>query len=172
MRGAEREAYVEYVSRCSPRLRRIATLLAGDPARGDDLVQETLTKLFVQWKRASGADNIDRYVQRMLYRVFIDDRRRKWASVRLFDTMPESAYTASDPADAMAVRTALRQVPKGQRAVLVLRFFGDLSVNETAEVLGCSVGNVKSQTARGLEALKGALNPPEAPLASSSGASR
>jgi RNA polymerase sigma-70 factor (sigma-E family) len=172
VRGAEREAYVEYVSASAPRLRRIATLLAGDPARGDDLVQETLTKLFVHWNRASRADNLDRYVQRMLYRVFIDDRRRKWASVRLTDTLPETPQFSADPADALAVRTALREVPKGQRAVLVLRFFGDLSVQETADVLGCSTGNVKSQTARGLETLKEALNPPEGPLVSQSGASR
>lgn len=113
VRGAEREAYVEYVQACTPRLRRIATLMAGDPARGDDLVQETLTKLFVHWKRASRAENLDRYVQRMLYRVFIDDRRRKWATVRLVDTIPETPNTGPDPADALAVRAALREVPKG-----------------------------------------------------------
>jgi RNA polymerase sigma-70 factor (sigma-E family) len=172
VRGTEQEAYVEYVQACAPRLRRIATLMAGDPSRGDDLVQETLTKLFVHWKRASKAENLDRYVQRMLYRVFIDDRRRKWATVRLVDTIPETPHTGADPADALAVRAALREVPKGQRAVLVLRFFGDLSVQEAADVLGCSTGNVKSQTARGLETLKAALNPPEGPVLSQSGASR
>lgn len=160
VRTEERETYVEYVTASTPRLRRVATLLSGDPARGDDLLQETFTRLFVHWKRASKADNLDGYVHRMLYRVFIDDKRRKWSSVRLLDQLPETPHTAADPADALAVRTALRQVPKGQRAVLVLRYFGDLSVQEAADVLGCSTGTVKSQTARGLEALKTALNPP------------
>jgi RNA polymerase sigma-70 factor (sigma-E family) len=160
VRTEERADYVEYVTASTARLRRIATLLAGDPARGDDLLQETFTRLFVHWKRASKADHLDSYVHRMLYRVFLDDKRRKWSSVRLLDELPETAHAAADPAEALAVRTALRQVPKGQRAVLVLRYFGDLSVQEAAEVLGCSTGTVKSQTARGLEALKAALNPP------------
>lgn len=158
MRGPDKVAYTEYVQARAPRLRRIATLLCGDPHRADDLVQETCVKLYLHWAKATKAAVMDRYVERMLYRVFLDEKRLNWsARVRLADQVPEKPAGQPDPADAVAVRTALGTIPPGQRAALVLRYYGDLSVRETAEVMNCSEGTVKSQTAHGLTALKAAL---------------
>ncbi|MEU8819881.1 sigma-70 family RNA polymerase sigma factor [Actinoplanes sp. NPDC048796] len=139
------------------RLHRTAYLLCGDGHRADDIVQATLTALYVNWKRAAAADNIDAYVHRILLRRYFDDRRTRWSRVRLGDV--PAAVTAVAAADERVedrdeLVTALRSLPKGQRAVLVLRFLDDLSVEDTARALGCSAGNVKSQSARGLAALR------------------
>jgi RNA polymerase sigma-70 factor (sigma-E family) len=150
--------YVEYVSARLPRLHRTAYLLCADAHEADDIVQATLTALFVHWKRAAAADNLDGYVHRILVRRFLDERRRGWSKVLLGDRVPERAAPAEHGVEERdALMTALRALPKGQRAVVVLRYYGDLSVEATAEALGCSTGNVKSQCARGLAALREAL---------------
>jgi RNA polymerase sigma-70 factor (sigma-E family) len=150
------EAYLEYVGARSGPLRRLAYLLTGEEHQADDLVQETLTKLYMRWRRVRSADNPDAYVHAMLVRTFIDDRRRGWWKVRLTGTVPE--LTAPDPAtppeDRALLRAALATVPPRQQAVLVLRFVHDLPVEEVAQLLGCSAGTVKSQSARGLARLR------------------
>jgi len=150
--------YVEYVTARLPRLHRTAYMLCGDRYQADDIVQSTVMSLYSNWKRAAGADNIDAYVQRILVRRYLDERRRRWSKVMLGDRLPERPtgpeYSVEERDSLMS---ALRSVPKGQRAVLVLRYFDDLSIEETAAVLGCSTGNVKSQCARGLAALRGVL---------------
>ncbi|MFI5932020.1 SigE family RNA polymerase sigma factor [Actinoplanes sp. NPDC051494] len=155
----ERE-YTEYVSGRLTRLHRTAYMLCGDAHRADDIVQATLTTLYVSWKRVVAADNMDGYVHRILVRRYLDERRRRWARVRLGDTTA-SAGTVAAADHGVVVRdellTALRTLPKGQRAVVVLRYFDDLSVEDTANALGCSAGNVKSQCARGLATLRQAL---------------
>jgi len=153
--------YVEYVSARLPALHRAAYLLCGDPHRADDLVQATFVSLFVHWRRARRAENLDAYVHRILVRRYLDEQRRGWARVRLMWTVPEpDRRTDTAPnGDRDLVMSALRQLPKGQRTVLVLRFFSDLSVDDTAAAMGCSAGNVKSQTARGLEAMRRVLFP-------------
>jgi RNA polymerase sigma-70 factor (sigma-E family) len=155
MRDASEEEYVEYVTARIPALRRLAYLLAGDEHRADDLVQQTITRLYVKWSRAKAADNLDAYVRTMLVRTYVDERRLGWARVRLFRDAPEPPpYQNDGIEDRQVVRAALRQVPRRQQAVLVLRFFYDLSVDDVAEMLGCSTGTVKSQTARGLATLR------------------
>ena len=154
----ERE-YVEYVTVRLPRLHRTAYLLCADAFQADDIVQATLTALYVGWKRAAGADNLDGYVHRIMVRRYLDERRRGWSRVLLGDRVPDlAAATQHGVEERDALVTALRSLPKGQRAVVVLRYFGDLSVEATAEALGCSVGNVKSQCSRGLSALRSALD--------------
>ncbi|SCF36623.1 RNA polymerase sigma-70 factor, sigma-E family [Micromonospora purpureochromogenes] len=160
MHATQRQEYVEFVEAATPRLRRTAYLLTGDRHRADDVVQQTLTRLYVKWGRARGADDVGAYVHRMLVNAFRQERRSRWFGVQLFERAPEPGFRvgSSGPdesvVDAVAVRAALAAVPPGQRVVLVLRFYADLSVEQTAEVLGCSTGNVKSQTARGLAALR------------------
>ena len=150
--------YVEYVTARLPRLHRTAYMLCGDRHQADDIVQSTAVALYSHWKRAAGADNIDAYVQRILVRRYLDERRRRWSKVLLGDHLPERAVADRHGIEERdSLMTALRSVPKGQRAVLVLRYFEDLSVEETAAALGCSTGNVKSQCARGLAALRGVL---------------
>jgi RNA polymerase sigma-70 factor (sigma-E family) len=150
----ERE-YVEYVSGRLSRLHRTAYMLCGDAHRAEDIVQVTLTGLYVNWKQAVRADNLDGYVHRILVRRYLDDRRLRWSRVRLGD--PPDVPTADEQSrldDRDELLTALRALPKGQRAVVVLRYLSDLSVEQTAEALGRSVGNVKSQCSRGLAALR------------------
>jgi len=155
MRDGSDEDYVEYVAARIPALRRLAYLLTSDSHRADDLVQQTITTLYVKWRRAQAADNIDAYVRTMLVRTFLDEKRLAWARVRLFRDLPEPPpFSDEGSAERQVVRAALRRVPRRQQAVLVLRFFYDLPVEEVAGVLGCSAGTVKSQTSRGLATLR------------------
>ena len=155
MRDASEQEYVDYVTARIPALRRLAYLLTSDSHRADDLVQQTITTLYVKWRRAQAADNIDAYVRTMLVRTFIDERRLAWARVRLFREMPEPPpFEDGGAEDRPVVRAALGQVPRRQQAVLVLRFFYDLPVEEVAGMLGCTAGTVKSQTSRGLATLR------------------
>ena len=153
----ERE-YVEYVSGRLPRLHRAAYLLCADTFQADDIVQATLTSLYLSWRKAVRADNLDGYVHRILVRRYLDERRRPWTRVLLGDRFGEEPATEDRGFEVRdELMAALRSLPKGQRAVVVLRYFSDLSVESTAEALGCSAGNVKSQCSRGLTALRAVL---------------
>ena len=155
--AGERE-YAEYVTARLPALHRAAYLLTGDAHRADDIVQATLTALYVHWRKARAADNIDAYVHRMLTHQFLDEKRLAWSRVLLRPIHRDSpAPVAFSFEDHHLVHTALRKLPKGQRVVLVLRFLCDLSVEETAAAMRCSTGNVKSQTSRALEAMRALL---------------
>jgi RNA polymerase sigma-70 factor (sigma-E family) len=152
--------YVEYVRARVPHLRRLAFALCGHEHRADDLVQQTITSLYVHWSKASAARNLDGYVRTMLVRTFIDERRLAWARVRLFGSLPEPPPepVTDEVEDRAMLRAALARVPKRQRAVLVLRFLWDLPVDEVAGILDCSPGTVKSQTAHGLTTLRRLLD--------------
>lgn len=155
MRTPDEREYVAYVTARLPHLHRAAYLLCGDVDRAQDIVQSTITTLYVHWNRARAADNLDAYVHRMLVNRFVDEKRLRWSWVLLRPQVPERA--GPEPPDVEQsdeVRQALVQLPRGQRTALVLRFLCDLSVEETAAVMGCSAGNVKSQTARGLQAMR------------------
>ncbi|MGC4895125.1 SigE family RNA polymerase sigma factor [Micromonospora sp. DT31] len=159
MRPDLERKYVEYVTARLPRLHRTAYLLCADAFQADDIVQATLTALYLNWKRAVAADNLDGYVHRIMVRRHLDERRRGWSKVLLGDRVPELSAPADHGVEERdALVTALRSLPKGQRAVVVLRFFADLSVEATAEAMGCSTGNVKSQCSRGLASLREALH--------------
>jgi RNA polymerase sigma-70 factor (sigma-E family) len=158
MPNDSQQEFVDYVSARMARLHRAAYLMCGDPHRADDLVQASLISLYARWRHAKQATNIDAYVHRIMVRRFVDDRRTRWARVILRDHLPDVASTGGTPfEDHDSIVSALRRLPKGQRAVIVLRYFSDLSVEATAQALGCSVGNVKSQCARGLATLREAL---------------
>jgi RNA polymerase sigma-70 factor (sigma-E family) len=147
--------YVDFVRLRLPGLRRAAYLLCGDWDRGDDIVQKTITELHRKWKVVSKADHLDAVVRSMLFRRFLDERRRRWWQVRLVDEWPDSSGPASmDTADHLDLHAALARLPAKARATVVLRYLYDLSVEQTAAELGCSPGTVKSQTARALAALR------------------
>jgi len=115
------------VSARLPRLHRTAYLMCGDADRADDLVQATLLALYVHWRRARTADNLDGYVHRIMARRFVDEKRRPWSRVFLRGWVPDRPVPADDSLDQRdRVLRALRSVPPGQRAVLVLRYFADL----------------------------------------------
>jgi RNA polymerase sigma-70 factor (sigma-E family) len=150
----ERE-YVEYVKARLPALRRVAYQLTGDAHRGDDVVQQAITRLYTRWRRAREANNLDAYMHTLLVRVFLDEKRLRWSRVSLVEALPDRP-TAPPPdrEDRAVLLAALAQVPPRQRAVLVLRFLADRPVDEVATILGCTPGTVKSQTSHGLAALR------------------
>jgi RNA polymerase sigma-70 factor (sigma-E family) len=148
----------DYLAARLPSLRRLALLLCQDGHRADDLVQVTITKLYVHWARAAGADNIDAYVRAMLVREFLRERRTGWARrVSLTAQLPDSPGQIADHDGALDLRAAVAALPPRQRAVLVLRFYCDLNVGQSAQVLGCTAGTIKSQTAKALATLRRAL---------------
>ncbi|MEU6781267.1 SigE family RNA polymerase sigma factor [Nonomuraea angiospora] len=159
------EEYTAYVSTRLSWLRKIAYPLCHDWHRADDLVQAAITRLYVKWRQARAADDLDAYVRTMLVRVFLAEQRRSWFSrVRLTPTPSDRPAEGADRDLIMDVNRALAAVPARQRATLVLRFHCDLSVEQTAHALGCTTGTVKSQTARGLATLRSLLGAPESRL--------
>ncbi|MFG1605739.1 SigE family RNA polymerase sigma factor [Actinoplanes sp. NPDC049265] len=152
--GAHPE-FLAYVRGRAGALRRSAYLLCGDTHQADDLVQETLTKVYARWAGVARADNIDAYVHRILVRTFISERRRGWWKVRLFgEALPDQARLGPGVEDREVVRAALSRLTSSQQAVLVLRFLCDRSVADVAALLGCSEGTVKSQTSHALTAMR------------------
>jgi RNA polymerase sigma-70 factor (sigma-E family) len=157
VRAEEERQFREYVTGNTAALRRTAYLLCGDWAGAEDLVQDALCRLFVAWHRAAAVEQLHLYTRRILIRGYLSQqRRRRHREVPLEHAaaVPAAAEPSEDRLDLMA---ALAAIPPGQRAVLVLRFYDDLSVAETARLLNCSTGNVKSQTSRGLAALRGVV---------------
>ncbi|GAA1315059.1 SigE family RNA polymerase sigma factor [Saccharothrix xinjiangensis] len=150
----------EYVDARALVMRRTAYLLCGDWHRAEDLVQTALTKLYVAWPRLRRDGALDAYARKVLVRTAIDESRLAFRRREtVVDTVPDTPAPA--PASAMPgagadldVRRALAALPPGQRAVVVLRYWEDLSVTETARLLGRTEGTVKSQAAKGLAALR------------------
>jgi RNA polymerase sigma-70 factor (sigma-E family) len=153
-------AFADYVAACLPSLRRLAYVLSHDWHSADDLVQAAVTRLYVRWARATASDNLDSYVRTILLREFLHERRSGWARrVHVTDEVPVQPATAHDTDTSIDLRAAIASLPPGQRAALVLRFYCDLNVEQSAQILGCSQGNVKSQTARALGALRRVYGP-------------
>lgn len=159
------EQFHEFVTERRGHLLRTARLLtAGDPHLAEDLVQAALTKLYISWTAYRRAENPDGYVRRVLVNALINERRRAWWRFeRPSARLPESAARAGTTDDTdPELAEALRALPPRMRAAVVFRFFHELDVAETAHALGCSVGTVKSQTARALDKLRTALEQPAA----------
>lgn len=145
----------EFVDARALVMRRTAYLLCGDWHRAEDIVQTALIKLYVAWSRVR-KDSVDAYARKVLVRTAVDEARRGFFQrERTVDVLPEAAVT-DDSAD-FDLRLALDALPPGQRAVVVLRYWEDLSVTETARILGRTEGTVKSQAAKGLAALRDLL---------------
>lgn len=137
-----------------PALRRAAYLLCGDWHQADDLVQSALVKLYVAWPRIRNDEAPDAYAHRTLVRCYLDERRRPWRRESPVEIVDEN-LAATRPADELLdLHSALAHLPRRQRATLLLRFWLDASVAQTADALGCSEGTVKSQTARALTTLR------------------
>jgi RNA polymerase sigma-70 factor (sigma-E family) len=151
------EEFVEFATAISPRLRRTAFMLCGDWHTAEDLVQITLAKVFVSWRRISRREAAPAYATRTLVNVYLADRRLKRAQEIPTDRLPEQPIEPPGPELRMVVLEALAALPPGGRAVVVLRYWEDLSVEQVADVLGCSPGNVKSQAARALSRLRAHL---------------
>jgi RNA polymerase sigma-70 factor (sigma-E family) len=135
----------------------LAVLLTRDQHRAEELLQDCMVKLYVRWPRMADADAARRYLYRMLVNSNITAWRRRTREWLVADA-PESEDRPDAPAGEYDdLHRALAALPQGQRSVLVLRYFLDLSEAETSRVLGCSVGTVKSQSHRALQRLCDAL---------------
>lgn len=158
--GDRDTAFAEYFAARSDAMRATAYLLCGDWHRAEDLVQTAFVKLYQVWNRVARHEVLDVYVRQILIRTFLDERRRGWwRRERVGVQDVERAVSPDSPENRLVVLQALAAVAPRQRAVLVLRYWEDLSVEETAALLGCSPGTVKSQAARGLQTLRGLLSP-------------
>jgi RNA polymerase sigma-70 factor (sigma-E family) len=148
------EEFVEFASVMSPRLRRTAFLLCGDWHTAEDLAQTALTKVFVSWRRIRRQDAVHAYTNRTLVNAYLAHRRLKRTGELLTTSFPERAAPDQAPETRMMLLDALATLPPRSRAVVVLRYWADLSVEQVAEIMGCSTGNVKSLSARALDKLR------------------
>jgi len=153
----------EFVVAASPQLLGTARLICGDSQLAEDLVQETLVRVCLHWASIRRSESATAYAYRTLVRLGTRSGRRLYRSrevptgdTRAFESLgvSPSAATAQDRDDKSAIREHLMALPLKQRQTLVLRFYADLSVEATAEIMNCSTGTVKSQTAKGLASLR------------------
>lgn len=154
----EREdRFAAYFASRSGAMRATAFLLCGDWHRAEDLVQNAFVKLYLVWHRVGRDEKLDSYTRQILVRTFLDEKRRGFFRRErpISDVGDRPLREPEDHVEnRMVLAHALAAVAPRQRAVLVLRIWEDLSVEDTAKVLGCTTGTVKSQLARGLEAMR------------------
>ncbi|MEV6417529.1 SigE family RNA polymerase sigma factor [Kribbella sp. NPDC051718] len=146
--------FEEFARARTPQLYRTAWLLTGDRHHAEDLVQETLAKMFRAWRGLQRIDNPPAYAQTVLARTFISQRRRRSWSEQPVSSMPERADRPGDPALRISLQNALAELAPLDRAVLVLRFFEDRSVEQVALDLGKNAGAIRTRTSRALDRLR------------------
>lgn len=141
----------DFVAARSTALLRTAYLLTRDHAHAEDLLQTALTKVWFAWARIDASP--EAYARRVLVTTYASWWRRKWNGESPTDDLPEAPAASAASGD-LDLWTAMGRLPRRMRAVVVLRYFEDLTERETADVLGCSIGTVKSQTHRALAHLR------------------
>jgi len=159
------EAFHDFVLDVQRPLAQTAYLLTGDHGHAQDLVQTALLKAYRNWDKVSRADSPLAYMRRVLVTSHVSWRRRRWTTEQVIETLPERAgedHQARHAEDDV-MRRALAQLAPRVRAVVVLRYFEDLTEAETAKVLGCSTGTVSTYAARGLTTLRRHLAPDRQP---------
>ncbi|GAB2904572.1 SigE family RNA polymerase sigma factor [Streptomyces mayteni] len=156
MREAAREReFREFAEARQRQLRRSAYLLCGDWHEAQDLTQTTLMKLYAAWGRVRRDGHVEAYARTILTRTFIDQHRRRGWREEAVERVPELPEgQGPEPELRMVMQAALMALPPRYRAVLVLRYWEDWSVEQTAQALRISTGTVKSQSARGLAHLR------------------
>lgn len=147
--------FTEFVTDRRAALVRVAALLvSGDRARAEDVVQTALTRLYLAWPRVR-PDTMDAYARRCVVNAATDERRSLFRRrERVQAQLPDLAAVEARYDDKATITALLSTLPAGMRAAVVLRYVEGLSVAETADAMGCSEGNVRSQSARGLERLR------------------
>jgi RNA polymerase sigma-70 factor (sigma-E family) len=153
---ARDDEFASYYAARAAAVRNVAYLLCGNWHTAEDLTQTAFVKLYRAWSRVSQSESLDGYVHRVLVRAYLDERRRPWRREEPVEPGPalDRAWNAPSGDDRLFLLKELAAMPPRQRAVLVLRFWLDLSVAEVAEMLGCAEGTVKSQTVRGLASMR------------------
>ena len=154
------EEFVQFVSARGRALCRTAYLLTGDWQVGEDLVQEALTRTYLRRRRLRSAEALEPYARRVLVSLFLSSRRRLWHQEVPVAAVPDQASNGSLDAaeDRHGLWSALMGLSPQQRAVLVLRYFEDLTEADIAAVLSCSPGTVKTHAARGLDRLRNSIS--------------
>jgi RNA polymerase sigma-70 factor (sigma-E family) len=156
---ANQAEFEQFIRQHHEAVQRAARLLTGDWDSGRDLAQESFIKLYLAWPRLQEPAAAWAYLRRTMVRLHVRRRARRWNAEVPTAVIPDQASTIGMRDDDGLI-SALSTLPPRQRATLVLRFFLDLSVAETAKSMRCSAGTVKSQTAAGLSALRSALADP------------
>ncbi|MFF5215477.1 SigE family RNA polymerase sigma factor [Micromonospora sp. NPDC000442] len=158
------EEFRDFVAARSGALLRTAYLLTGDWGTAEDLLQTALTKTYLAWKRLGGIEAIEPYARRVMVNTSTSWWRRRWHGERPTEVLPEHAATdeIERQLDRDVLWRHLRALPARQRAVLVLRFYEDMSEAQTAAILEISPGTVKSQTSRALATLRRRIGAEEA----------
>jgi RNA polymerase sigma-70 factor (sigma-E family) len=149
--------FTEYAVARTARLRETAYLLCGDWHRAQDLVQGTLAKLYVAWPRLERGEGFDAYARRVLTNEFLGHQRRRSSSERVTDELPESAARSEEHELRLTLLEALARLSPGRRAVVVLRYWEDHSVETVADMLGMSTSAVKSASVRAVAELRSML---------------
>lgn len=158
MTSAQEDAYLRFVAERTRALYRSAYVLAaGDAHLAEDLVQETLSRVYVHWKRVARADSPAAYAQTVLVRAFLSLRRRRSTGERPVGNLPERAESGPDTALRLTLLDAIGRLPPRDRAVLLLRYWEDRSIEETARMLRLSNGAVRSQGTRALARVRALL---------------
>jgi RNA polymerase sigma-70 factor (sigma-E family) len=149
-------AFELFVRARTPALLRTAYLLTGDQQLAEDLVQTALAKTHLAWRRLVRADSAEAYVRRVMYHHQVSLWRRRRVPESPYADLPEASVGDSSDRTAtrVAVAVALQRLTPRQRAVLVLRYFDDQPDSVVADLLGCSIGTVKSQTYKALARLR------------------
>ncbi len=147
---AERRDFDSFVLTRSQSLLRTAYFLVQDEGRAEDLLQTALTKAWFAWRRI---EDPEAYVRRIMVTTSASWWRRRWTAETPSATLPDRAGRA-DPADDQDLWLAIGRLPARQRAVVVLRYLEDRTEAETADLLGCTVGTVKSQCSKALSKLR------------------
>ncbi|WP_436774982.1 SigE family RNA polymerase sigma factor [Yinghuangia sp. YIM S09857] len=169
--------FEEFAAVRTPALLRYAYMLCGDRELARDLTQEVLIRSLVKWRRVSRAEHPDAYLRAMLTNEFLSLRRRKVvATVAVpYDGIAELGAKTASPEGEYAERAAMMQrlgtLPRRQRAVVVLRYYEDLSDAQIAEILGCRESTVRAYAARALAALRVEMAPRPKLAAQSGGGS-
>ena len=155
--GEPDDGFDRFMAERWPGLVRSAYLLTGDRYDAEDLAQTALTKVFASWNRVRRVDNADAYLQRVLVNCNLTRFRKRRVAEYPVSAMPERTHPVRDADGVLEERSAfmaaLADLGPQQRAVIVLRYYEDLTEAQTAEVMGCSVGTVKSQNAKALARL-------------------
>ena len=148
----DREEFTRWARARQPHLLRASLLLTGDRHRAEDLVQEALTKVALRWPRLRGSSP-DAYARTVMYHDHVSWwRKRRREVLTAYDV--EAPAAVGEPERRILLLEALRVLTPRQRAVVVLRYFEDLTEAQTADLLGCSVGTVKSQASKALAKLR------------------
>jgi RNA polymerase sigma-70 factor (sigma-E family) len=150
--------FAEFVAARWTALYRLSYLLTASPTAAEDLLQTSLEKAYVRWARIGGMDHAEAYVRRMIANTYLSGRRRAWVREEPRDQVPETERsTESALLDRALLWPLVCALPARQRAVIVLRYYEDLSEADIATTLGCAPGTVKSQSSAAMRSLRRAL---------------